>query len=1274
MIRTALDQARTERRTLVVCLVLVALFSLRPVLVAQSGGQYVVESSVVSAGGGPTAAGASLDLIGTIGQPIAGGTASGPPYQLYSGFWSPGQPINAVPVPFVETFANNDAGWTLDEEWQIGPAMTSTGHEIGNPDPGTDTTPTMDNGVAGIVIGGNASIEVHGFRYLTSPPIDGTTGPGTSLILSFNRWLNSDRMPWMNNRVEVWDGDSWEVVWESGMTTITDNAWVPQSFDITAYQNAALRVRFGISTGTDGQNLSWIVSSWNIDDVSVTLQSDIEVRGNGLGIANGDETPSLTNGTDFGSADVSSGTATRTFSIHNLGTTDINLTGNPVVEITGVNASDFSVTAAPATSIGVAESTDMQLRFVPSGHGLRTATVSIVNDVPNASPYTFAIQGTGASLSGLHFRTVKSGDWTNTFTWEQSDDGGNTWTPASTTPTAANSDSIALMGAFAISVTTAITVDQVVQLSGNLEIEAGGTIVVNDGPGDDLTVSSLDSLVNLRAGGSMVNNGQVNISGFLQIWDASAFAGNDLRYSFPGFLIYVSGTHITTNFEFPAENSPAAVGVAGAHVTLHAPRTLLYVGLAESGVFNIGTNLTLANDAAVERFCADCTLNGTPIFEDRVHLNYFNQNMSTGSEVPEAAGVLQQVFLGGVDELTLLADMTINELLQLNSGRIITGDNILTLVSGDLIADANDPGYVIGNFRKALSLEPGSTPTTFEVGTHNGYSPVAVTYNISAPGIYGQTVSATQGTHPNFSDPAKALSRYWTLSEITGPSEATADITFHYIDPTDIPITAMEANFVIHKYSGTFSQPGGTVDTETNTATITNVTSFSDWSLAEPGAAPALIVVDTLIDDGTLSACTSAADDCSLRGAVSIAQDGDTIVFTGLELFSAGVMQSIVLGGTELVIASDITIDGPGADELTISGNNASRVFSIGAGVTVEISGLTIADGDSGTSNGGGVSTAGTRATFDGVHFVSNSANNGGALAGTNIVIRNSTLSGNDAAGSGGAISCLIGNLTIENSTISGNVASGFSGSGGGLFLLDPTTILRSVTITNNTASAGGGIRRAGFSGDLLIGNSIIAENNGIIGVDEISNVETIVSDGFNLILSTGGSNMTLQSSDITGQDPQLGLLADNGGPTPTHALLLGSPAVDAGSAFGLTTDQRGAPRPVDLPNIPNVDDGTDIGAYEMLAPTAANITLGGRVMDSQGRGINGARMTLTGSNGEQRFAITNPFGYYTFEGLSAGESFIIGVFSRRHTFAMPQILITAESDIADLDFVATGP
>jgi hypothetical protein len=135
----------------------------------------------------------------------------------------------------------------------------------GNPDPAQDHTLTSDNGVAGVDIGGNADQMLHPFTWLTSPVIN--VGAAPAVFLEYWRWLNSDYTPWMENRVEVFDGVSWVVVWQSGGAPgIQDNAWTKQSHDISMYANAQLRVRFGFDIG---QNGVFNVSSWNLDDVVV---------------------------------------------------------------------------------------------------------------------------------------------------------------------------------------------------------------------------------------------------------------------------------------------------------------------------------------------------------------------------------------------------------------------------------------------------------------------------------------------------------------------------------------------------------------------------------------------------------------------------------------------------------------------------------------------------------------------------------------------------------------------------------------------------------------------------------------------------------------------------------------------------------------------------------------------------------------------------------------------------------------------------------------------
>jgi hypothetical protein len=173
-------------------------------------------------------------------------------------------------VLFEETFDDDSHGWTLGPEWQIGPAMASEGQTFGNPDPGTDHTGNAANGVAGVEIGGNAAVAspdpTHPSYYLTSPVIDTAAG-GARLYLTFYRWLNSDAAPYMVNTVEASvDGVSWAVIWQTTGVPVTDGAWTFQVLDVTAYEGATSRFRFGFGIGDPGV---FTVSSWNLDDVKV---------------------------------------------------------------------------------------------------------------------------------------------------------------------------------------------------------------------------------------------------------------------------------------------------------------------------------------------------------------------------------------------------------------------------------------------------------------------------------------------------------------------------------------------------------------------------------------------------------------------------------------------------------------------------------------------------------------------------------------------------------------------------------------------------------------------------------------------------------------------------------------------------------------------------------------------------------------------------------------------------------------------------------------------
>ena len=133
-------------------------------------------------------------------------------------------------------------------------------------DPATDHTPTADNGVAGVVIGGCAPTPLTPDLCLTSPAVNTSAAP--AVFLSYWRDMWSDYTPYMKNRVEVFNGASWTTIWETfGAPGVDDPTWTPHSFDITAYKAANMQVRFCYNIGSSGV---FNRGSWSLDDVRIS--------------------------------------------------------------------------------------------------------------------------------------------------------------------------------------------------------------------------------------------------------------------------------------------------------------------------------------------------------------------------------------------------------------------------------------------------------------------------------------------------------------------------------------------------------------------------------------------------------------------------------------------------------------------------------------------------------------------------------------------------------------------------------------------------------------------------------------------------------------------------------------------------------------------------------------------------------------------------------------------------------------------------------------------
>ncbi|CAN5582845.1 hypothetical protein BH10ACI3_BH10ACI3_29550 [soil metagenome] len=588
------------------------------------------------------------------------------------------------------------------------------------------------------------------------------------------------------------------------------------------------------------------------------------------------------------------------------------------------------------------------------------------------------------------------------------------------------------------------------------------------------------------------------------------------------------------------------------------------------------------------------------------------------------------------------------------------------------------------------------------------------------------------------------------------------------------------------------------------------------------------ICAATLVVTKTADTADGACDaDCSLREAVMVAAPGDLITFSDVFRLTP---QTIALTQGQIAITRGLSIQGPGAALLDLSGSGLNRIFDISNAATVAISDLTIRNGVQqgipGGIDGGGIRIYGNSSltltnvifhhnlaryleppfstprgaggavysdmstlTVTNCEFYSNTAgagaagisssgpvrvtgsnfhnNNGNPISGLDVTVSSSSFIANTGGGvDGGVLSisdsliegnfggpaisngssedvmtvdrCVIrnnfnlgggrrgagiaaaGTIIIRSSSISGNqvgsagggvynhgvmyiVDSSITGNsagqkGGGIYNSVGRLYLTNSTLSSNRAPKGGGAHNEPVStttpSQILLTNStisfntatggagggILADSPGIVESKNSlisSNTSTqggtdffgaVTSNGFNLVRNAAGST-GWTTTDLLGIDPMLAPLGSNGGNGFTHALLPGSPAINAGSnalaidpqtGQTLATDQRGTLRILGTPN-----SIVDIGAFEANYGPGP-VYFEGRLLTSSGRGLPNARVVLTGTSGEPRYAVTNPFGYYRFFGLTAGQTYTLTATAKFYSFAAP-LVVTADQDRNDL-------
>ncbi len=351
-------------------------------------------------------------------------------------------------------------------------------------------------------------------------------------------------------------------------------------------------------------------------------------------------------------------------------------------------------------------------------------------------------------------------------------------------------------------------------------------------------------------------------------------------------------------------------------------------------------------------------------------------------------------------------------------------------------------------------------------------------------------------------------------------------------------------------------------------------------ALAAGGATPAgaaTFTVTTLADSGAGSLRQAITDANGAAGA-------DTIDF------QAALSGTILLTSGQLDISDSVTIQGPGAASISVSGNNASRVFYLynsASMIDVTISGLTVDSGAAGF--GGGIVDFDENLTLDDVTISnSNASSSGGGIAVTGadlaLAIQNSRITGNIAGSSGGGIYVSsAASVSVKNSTISNNTASNV---GGGVYFYLPAgpATFDETTISGNTAAGpGGGVEfffsygSATFTGSTISGNSGAAGGGVFLYLPvepltvencTVSGNQATVADGGGIYLYnlyTGSSELrhtTIAGNAAAGNGG--GLILRNGSASMNHMILgdntAGGDADLSGGTFDLSYSLVEAP------------------------------------------------------------------------------------------------------------------
>ena len=720
------------------------------------------------------------------------------------------------------------------------------------------------------------------------------------------------------------------------------------------------------------------------------------------------------------------------------------------------------------------------------------------------------------------------------------------------------------------------------------------------------------------AGNWVPQGGTVNAaSNFVSLTGVSSFSpwaiaeGSDLTLSKANNTANAALTGQSWNWTLTATNT-------GAPATFTAGQTIILDNLPNSNL-NYGTptiqnasNITGSANISCSITSNDltCTANGGSVtFASNIGASSFDVVFSA---TPQTVGSFQNPRTGGgvaqVDPNNSIAESNDTNNTAANNTVTVTKANTTTTISNaaSLTATPSVTGQPVTVQWNVTVNAPGSLGTaltgnvTVSDGTNQCVAAVSAGQcDITFTTAGAKNITATYAGDTNYNGSASTPATAHTVNA----ANTTTTIT------EDNPDSSTPGQSVTVKWTVTVNSPGSGTPTGNVNVTVSGGAETCSAAVAAGqcslvlNATGARTITATYVGDANFntsndteshavcggSLVTSAADDGSagtLRQIIANACAGATITF---DIPGPG-PHTIALTTGELAIAKDLNIKNSSGESITVS-SASSRVFNINSGKTAAIIGLTISGNT--LTNGGGILNDGNLMVVNSTLTGNNAGTDGAGIhqtaAATSLTLINTTISGNSAAGSGGGVIVLGGTMTSINSTFTNNVADS----------------------DNNGTGTGGGI--AAQAGTTILKNTIVAgnlnEDGGSDAADDVSGTVD-ASSSFNLI-GTGGSgglSNGVNNNQVGVASAGLGPLANNGGTTQTHALLATSPAIEAGSnanlpadtfdldadantAETLPVDQRGTsfPRIADSADV-DTTQTVDIGAFE-LHPSVGDIT-----------------------------------------------------------------------------------